>query len=70
MKKQEYKMVRTMNTIRLISMWKNKAKELDDKAVKYNGRGGPTEMGKEATSSTDTLRQCIKDLQKEKNKHI
>ena len=51
---------------KLITKWKRKAKKLDAQAIKMNGKGETTSMGREATTAADHLRQCIKDLQKEK----
>jgi hypothetical protein len=55
---------------KLITKWKIKSKELDAQAIKMNGRGESTVMGREATTAADQLRHCIKDLQKEKQKII
>ena len=53
---------------KLIMKWERKAKELDTKAIDMNGKGATTVMGREAMVAADTFRECIKDLQKEKNK--
>lgn len=49
---------------KLIIRWRRMAKELDAEAIKYNRRGGTTVMGNKATAQANQIRECIKDLQK------